>query len=842
MTFRPLTKLALPSKLRTIGCDGSDTQLIMQQVWMKKLLVIVILCLVLALSLQGGTGAAHSRTYPIMHPDQETLEKWIEDYNAAPLAQVEIMSWQAAPSLGGSTDLLAHLDYTPGERDQGMCENCWAWGGTGIMEIALDVQEGIRDRLSVQYINSCGFEAVGQTCCGEGDLSQFVRFYDHTDMAIPWSNTNAEWQDWGASCGQDCGSISTNPNYPITSIQERVIPTLPWDGVMDQATAIANIKSILDQNKGVWFAFYLPDNSAWQDFFDFWDFEDESVVYEIDKFNGDTYSWSEGGGHAVLCVGYDEDPNNPYWLMLNSWGTIPGRRPNGLFRVDMDMAYDCHYFAFPLSSFEWQTLDISFAPVSIVAPNVTTTATTLVEETTATLNGVIDNDGGQACRYRFGYSSTPGGPYTYTSWSMDTKTSGQSFSKTVSGLAKGTKYYFIAEAENSAGTGSGSELTFLTKPDAPSSFVAAAAGTSQINLLWIKGEGAQKTKIQRKEGGYPTYKDDGTQVYFGEGTSLSDTGLTSGATYYYRAWSYVQGSEQWSDSYAQTSGTTGTGLNNPPHLPGNLSPANDAAGVPINADLSWTGGDPDAGDAVTYDVYFGTSSTPQLVSDNQEAASYDPGALGYSTRYYWYIVATDNHGASTTGPLWDFTTGSVPNHPPNMPSNPSPANHGTGADINPDFSWSGGDPDPGDVVTYDVYFGTSATPPLVSGDQSATTYEPGTLGDDNKYYWKIVATDNRGMSNTGPLWDFTVGGSLQDEPSPEAGFASVVSELVMTYHYAGDGAWDVYWPEFDIDTIETLEVGKIYIVYVDSDCTLEYGTQSYELDGPDWNFIYWQGN
>jgi hypothetical protein len=35
--------------------------------------------------------------------------------------------------------------------------------------------------------------------------------------------------------------------------------------------------------------------------------------------------------------------------------------------------------------------------------------------------------------------------------------------------------------------------------------------------------------------------------------------------------------------------------------------------------------------------------------------------LSYNTIYYWQIVTTDNHGLSTSGPLWDFTTGSAPN-------------------------------------------------------------------------------------------------------------------------------------------------------------------------------------
>ncbi len=96
--------------------------------------------------------------------------------------------------------------------------------------------------------------------------------------------------------------------------------------------------------------------------------------------------------------------------------------------------------------------------------------------------------------------------------------------------------------------------------------------------------------------------------------------------------------------------------NNPPNTPSNPSPADDATGVSINADLSWTGGDPDSGDTVTYDVHFGTSVSPPLVSDNQAAITYDPGILSYNTKYYWKIVATDNHEASTSGPLWDFTT------------------------------------------------------------------------------------------------------------------------------------------------------------------------------------------
>jgi C1A family cysteine protease len=96
--------------------------------------------------------------------------------------------------------------------------------------------------------------------------------------------------------------------------------------------------------------------------------------------------------------------------------------------------------------------------------------------------------------------------------------------------------------------------------------------------------------------------------------------------------------------------------NNPPYAPSTPSPANHAAGVSTSAGLRWTGGDPDAGHVATYDVYFGTNATPPLVSDDQWGTTHDPGTLAYNTTYYWQIIATDDHAASTPGPLWDFIT------------------------------------------------------------------------------------------------------------------------------------------------------------------------------------------
>lgn len=96
-------------------------------------------------------------------------------------------------------------------------------------------------------------------------------------------------------------------------------------------------------------------------------------------------------------------------------------------------------------------------------------------------------------------------------------------------------------------------------------------------------------------------------------------------------------------------------LNHPPFTPSNPVPPNGATNV-TEGGLSWTGGDPDPGDIVTYDIYFGTTCPPPLVAKNQTTTEYNPGLLEYSTQYYWKIVAWDNHGATTEGPIWSFTT------------------------------------------------------------------------------------------------------------------------------------------------------------------------------------------
>jgi hypothetical protein len=121
-------------------------------------------------------------------------------------------------------------------------------------------------------------------------------------------------------------------------------------------------------------------------------------------------------------------------------------------------------------------------------------------------------------------------------------------------LSIGTLYHYRAKATNSNGTGYGSDVTLLTKPNPPTSLTTSSATSSSISLSWTKGTGANNTIIQRKTGTYPTTYTDGTNIYNGTSTSTIDNTVSPGIVYYYRAWSYTNwdGLTQYSDDYSSS--------------------------------------------------------------------------------------------------------------------------------------------------------------------------------------------------------------------------------------------------------------------------------------------------
>lgn len=109
------------------------------------------------------------------------------------------------------------------------------------------------------------------------------------------------------------------------------------------------------------------------------------------------------------------------------------------------------------------------------------------------------------------------------------------------------------------------------------------------------------------------------------------------------------------DAYYADDAAAGPWVNFPPFEPADPSPEDEATGVEVDTDLSWTSGDPNENDTVTYDLYLGTSTPLPLVIGDLAIPFYDPETLLYETTYYWSIVARDTHDTTTAGPVWTFT-------------------------------------------------------------------------------------------------------------------------------------------------------------------------------------------
>ena len=93
-------------------------------------------------------------------------------------------------------------------------------------------------------------------------------------------------------------------------------------------------------------------------------------------------------------------------------------------------------------------------------PTVTTGPATSVASNFSSLNGTLDDDGGEACDCGFEWGETIAYGNTTPTQS---RTTGQTFSQVISGLSPNVTYHFRAFATNSAGTGYGADRTFTTE-------------------------------------------------------------------------------------------------------------------------------------------------------------------------------------------------------------------------------------------------------------------------------------------------------------------------------------------------------------------------------------------
>jgi hypothetical protein len=193
-------------------------------------------------------------------------------------------------------------------------------------------------------------------------------------------------------------------------------------------------------------------------------------------------------------------------------------------------------------------------------PVVETKEATNITETSADINGYLSWDGNESCDvwFEWGHTESLGNETTKI---IDIRYE-TSFKKTIQSLTPGQIYYYRTVAENSNGIRYGENKTFLTKPYEPTNFIAESYNTTQINLTWAKGIGANNTYIERNATGVTSWeRGEGIEIYNGTGTYHEDKSLNYVTTYYYQAWSHSEWKynptlHQYSNENASTSNTT----------------------------------------------------------------------------------------------------------------------------------------------------------------------------------------------------------------------------------------------------------------------------------------------
>ena len=181
--------------------------------------------------------------------------------------------------------------------------------------------------------------------------------------------------------------------------------------------------------------------------------------------------------------------------------------------------------------------------------------------------------------------------------------------------------------------------------------------------------------------------------------------------------------------------------NSSPNTPSSPAPQDGSIDQAIEVSLGWEGGDPDSGDTVTYDVYFGTSTNPPLVSSGQTETTYDPGLLNYNTFYYWKIVATDSHGASSISPVWSFITELEP-----VSQAPSDLSANATSSSQIDLTWSdNSDHEIGFKIERKIGEGGSWSQIYVVGADT-TSYSDASLSSGTTYYYRVRSYNASGNS------------------------------------------------------------------------------------------------
>lgn len=203
-----------------------------------------------------------------------------------------------------------------------------------------------------------------------------------------------------------------------------------------------------------------------------------------------------------------------------------------------------------------------------------------------------------------------------------------------------------------------------------------------------------------------------------------------------------------SESDAESPNPTGTAL---------ISPANNKLCVSNTVNFEWKKAADKNNNDTSYLLEIAKDNQfTQIIETDEDTSTSRTMVLDKNTAYYWRVKTFNSQDLLSSSAVYKFYTSAndaVENYVPFSPELTAPTMHSAVSGTTASLKWNATDVD-NDILTYDVYFGTTNPPTTKINENYAQTTVDVTLQPAKEYFWKVVVKDNKGGETVGQTWKF----------------------------------------------------------------------------------------